>query len=564
MPSNYQKNQLSVAIMAILFVTLCVGCGGDQPGAESASQGDWGRVSEILERIQAPSFPERDFSVLDYGAIADGHTDCRQAIWDAIKACNRAGGGRVVLPEGIYLVNGPIHLKSNVNLHLGENATIKFGVNPEDYLPVVLVRWEGTRCYNYSPLIYAYQQENIAITGEGTIDGQTEKFWYLWKLIHDTDKSVLRRMGKNLEPLEKRVFGAGHFLRPTLIEPYECKNVLIEGVIVKSSPFWTVHPVLCTNVTIRNLKVEPGKSNDDGCNPESCQYVLIEDCSFRTQDDNIAIKAGRDNDAWIENGGRPSENIVIRSCRFHGETGAITIGSEMSGGIRNIFAENCDMDTVGVPFFIKSNTDRGGVVENIHYRNIRIRECTDELARIRLDYKGATGGEHPAIFRNFFFENINCERAETGFRILGLPEKTINNIYLRDVTIKQAMKESEVYYASNIGMQNVQLNAVHAIREEYYARGASEEQPGRLYWDDLPRPVQRTFLKVINSVVDSRTEVPAPAREDVKRAFAEDPTITVIDRFKEKNRMVYRLTKIFGSEDIAAKIDQDGTLLEKS
>lgn len=358
---SVRRNRWAATVAGLVLIGHFVGCSSDDlSGSREAYKNEWPQVPAILEKIKAPSFPHRDFSVLDYGAVGDGVTDSRQAIRDAIAACNQAGGGRVVIPAGTYLVNGPIHLQSNVNLHVAKNAILKFGVNPADYLPAVLVRWEGTRCYNYSPLIYAYGQENIAITGSGTIDGQTEKFWHLWKLIQEPDKKALRRMGRDLVPVEDRQFGAGHFLRPTLIEFYECNNILIEGVTVKSSPFWTVHPVFCTNVTVRGLTVERGTTNDDGCNPESCQYVLIENCSFYTRDDNIAIKAGRDNDAWVENGGRPSENIVIRNCRFQGETGAITIGSEMSGGVRNVFAENCTMGAIASPIFIKSNTDRAG------------------------------------------------------------------------------------------------------------------------------------------------------------------------------------------------------------
>ncbi|UCD37240.1 MAG: glycoside hydrolase family 28 protein, partial [Fidelibacterota bacterium] len=395
-----------------------LGCGTDQrAGSQDAA---WEGVPTILEKMVVPTFPAKDFNVGDYGAVTDGVADCWAAITSAIEACAEAGGGRVVLDAGEYLVNGPLHLKSNVNLHLAKGAALRFGVNPEDYLPPVLVRWEGTRCYNYSPLIYAYQQENVAITGVGTIDGQAEKFWYLWKLVHEPDKASLRKMGRELTPVEERVFGAGHFLRPTLIEFYECENILIEGVTVKSSPFWTIHPVLCTSVTVRKVTVQRGKSNDDGCNPESSQYVLIEDCTFYTQDDNIAIKAGRDNDAWVENGGRSTENIIIRNCNFRGETGALTIGSEMSGGVRRVFAENCTMDTTRRPFYIKSNTDRGGIVEDLHYRNIKIKHATDAVMLIQLDYKGGTGGPYPATFRDFHFENITCNSASTGFKITGL------------------------------------------------------------------------------------------------------------------------------------------------
>lgn len=216
----------------------------------------WSQVPAILEKIVPPEFPDLEINVIEYGAVADLNMNSQPAIQKVIDTCAAMGGGKLIIPAGEYLLNGPLHLQSNINLHISEGATLFFGSNPNDYLPVVEVRWEGTRCLNYSPLIYAYEKENIAITGKGTIDGQQQKFWQLWKLIQDNDKVRLRTMGKNLVPLEERVFGKGHFLRPTLIEPYKCKNILIEGVTVKNSPFWTIHPVFCTNVTVRNVNVQ--------------------------------------------------------------------------------------------------------------------------------------------------------------------------------------------------------------------------------------------------------------------------------------------------------------------
>ncbi|UCH10047.1 MAG: glycoside hydrolase family 28 protein [Fidelibacterota bacterium] len=558
MPARKSRFLFVALLLSVFTGSMFTSCGGDRVSGGDAA---WDQVPAILERIRPPSFPANDFAVGDYGAVADGMTDCRLAITAAIEACAAAGGGRVVLPAGEYLVNGPLHLKSNVNLHLAKGATVRFGVNPVDYLPPVLVRWEGTRCYNYSPLIYAYQQENVAITGWGTIDGQCEQFWYLWKLIQEPDKARLRKMGRELVPVEERVFGEGHFLRPTLIEFFECENILIEGVTVKSSPFWTIHPVLCTNVTVRKVTVQRGKSNDDGCNPESSQYVLIEDCTFYTQDDNIAIKAGRDNDAWVENGGRPTENVIIRNCDFRGETGALTIGSEMSGGVRKIFAENCTMDTTRRPFYIKSNTDRGGIVEDLHYRNIAINHATDAVMLVQLDYKGGTGGPYPATFRNFHFENIACNSASTGFRITGLPDKTVDSIFINGLTINNVEQEAEIVYVHNLMLDEVQLGRLGASAEELEVE-AGEEQPGRLRWKDLPEPVRQAFLEAFNRVVDGSTGVPAVAREEVKRAFAEHPTITIIESLRAAGRSTYRLTQIFGSDNIVVLIAEDGRVLE--
>src|SRR5229473_6106693 len=315
----------------------------------------------ILARIKAPTFPTRDFSVTSFGAKADGQTDCTDAFRKAIEACSKAGGGRVVVPAGEFLT-GAIHLKSNVNLHVTKSATIKFSQDPRKYLPVIFTRWEGMELMNYSPFIYAFKQTNVAVTGEGVIDGQADcEHWWPWKgrtqcgwKKGDPDQSKARALLYEFvakgAPVNERVFGDGSFLRPQFIQPYRCQNVLFEGVTLRHSPMWQIHPVLCTNVTVRGIDIEreanaTGQTgpNTDGCDPESCRDVLIENCVFATGDDCIAINSGRNND------GRrvavPSENIIIRDCQMKDGRGAITIGSQISAGVRNIFAENCHMDS---------------------------------------------------------------------------------------------------------------------------------------------------------------------------------------------------------------------------
>lgn len=560
---QYVRNYITLVFL-FLFVTF-LGCNNNNRTHNEITAGHWSKVDEILKKIIQPAFSDVDFNVVELGAVNDGITDNRNVIQTAIDNCSEQGGGRVVLPEGDYLINGPLHLKSNVNLHLEENAVIYFGYNPEDYLPLVEVRWEGTRCLNYSPFIYAYKQKNIAITGKGTIDGQQNKFWILWKLIQDNDKIRLRTMGKNLVPLEERVFGKGHFLRPTLIEPYDCENVLIEGVTVRNSPFWTIHPVFCTNVIIRGVNIQPGQSNDDGVDPESSSYVLIEDCDFYTEDDNIAIKAGRDNDAWIENGGRPSENIIIRNNRFHrSNAGAISIGSEMSGGVRNVFSENNIMKNVGRPFYIKSNTDRGGVVENIFHRNAKVDTC-GEIARIQLDYKGAVAGENPADFKNFFFENIEVNFASIGIRSLGLPFKVIENVYFNDITVMELKKPNEIYFTKNLNLTNFQYSHITAEEDEYYEQSTGgEENPNRIYWKNLPEPVQKSFLEVLNQEIEEINNVAKEYKDEVKEAFRANPMINSISVYDETGQKVYRLQKSFGWTKIDTRIAENGSIIKNN
>jgi len=278
----------------------------------------------------------------------------------------------VVVPAGNFLT-GAIHLLSNVNLYVATNATIKFSTNTSTYLPVVFTRYQGIECMNYSPFLYAYQQTNIAITGPGTIDGQGQLGpWYNWKNLLTADEQLLWNMGSTNLPVAQRVFGPGHYLRPYFVEPVCCQNVLLDGVTFLNSPMWSISPLYCTNVTIHNVTVNNTSGtapNTDSCDPDSCTDVLIKNCSFSDGDDCIAIKSGRDQDGLRVN--IPSQNLVIQNCVFANGHGGITCGSEESGGITNVFAENCAFNSVNLQtiFRFKNNSARGGYIENIYFRN---------------------------------------------------------------------------------------------------------------------------------------------------------------------------------------------------
>jgi polygalacturonase len=439
--------------------------------AQEQMHAGWQRAARLAERIQPPTFPERTISVRTYGAVPDSTYDSHPAFAEAIRTCHAAGGGRVVVPAGTYLSNGPLRLLSNVNLHLEAGATILFGSDPADYTPLVKVRWEGTVAYNYSPLVYAYQQENVAISGRGTLDGQTEGTWSRWKRGNDgknqeADKKVLREMGNDRVPDEQRVFGHGfldqdgdgqddgygdgqkHYLRPTLVEFYECENVLIEGVTLKSSPFWTVHPVFCTNVTIRGLDIRAGTTNDDGIDPDSCTDVLIEDCTINTHDDAIAIKAGRDQDAWNR---LPAENILIRNCTLASGVNAVCIGSEMSGGVRNVFVEKCELRDGKHALNFKTNLDRGGQVEQVYIRDIDVESCDEAMFIFRMDYHGYRGNNFPTRFNDFYVSNIRCARvAERPFKIVGVEAAPIRRVLLDSIQVEQAGAASQLEHTEGI------------------------------------------------------------------------------------------------------------------
>ncbi len=416
----------------------------------------WGQLPHILAQIVPPVFPDRDFDITDFGAVAGGVANCQPAIARAIAACNKAGGGRVVVPAGVYAVQGPIHLLSNVNLHVEAGAFLIFGTNAQDYLPVVEVRWQGVRCYNYSPLIYAYQQENIAVTGFGFLEGQASAAWFLWPPKQNNDWIALQEMGANGVPVADRVFGSGHYLRPTFFEPYQCKNILVENVTFANSPFWTIHPTFCTNVTIRNVTVNAGVTNDDGCDPDSCTDVLVEGCSFSTTDDNVSVKAGSGPDAV---GLPPCTNIVFLNCRgLASAYSAFTLGTSTTGNIENVFFENCVANDCIAAFYIKSNSDLGGSVQNVWIRSCTVIDC-HHLLFLQTDVFNITGGPTPPLYKNINMENVTCADALFSvFWFEGLPALPIQGVTLTDIAIAGAGSIAEVAYTQGLVASNVTLN----------------------------------------------------------------------------------------------------------
>jgi polygalacturonase len=423
----------------------------------------WQSVPAILARIQPPTFADRDYSIADYGANGDGQADCKPAIDGAIAKCHAEGGGRVVVPAGEWFVRGPIHLKSGVNLHLEQGATVRFSNNPDDFLPPVLTRFEANEVMNYSPLIYAHEQDNIAITGSGTFDGQaSDEHWWPWKgktgrgPNQTKDADALRKMGEENVPAVERVFGAGHYLRPNFVQPYQCKNVLIEGVTFTNSPMWILHPVLCENVTIRGVTVESHGPNSDGCDPESCRDVLIENCTFDTGDDCIAIKSGRNADG--RRIGVPSENIIVRGCTMKDGHGGVVLGSEMSGGIRNVFVDDCSMDSPNLDRSIrlKSNSLRGGYLENLFVRNVRVGQVKEAVVRINLMYDRESG-EYPPRVSNIHIENVTSNKSRRPFYFVGLENAKIQNVVIENCTFKNAAQPSVFEHVEQVTLRNFRL-----------------------------------------------------------------------------------------------------------
>lgn len=420
------------------------------------SQVGWDKMEEIERHIIPPLFPDKNYGIINFGAKEGGESDCRPAINAAISKCSEDGGGKVIVPPGKYYVGGSILLKSNVNLHFEEGCEVLFSSRSEDYLPMVLTRWEGTELYNYSPLIYAYNAVNIAITGKGKLDGNGVANIANWKPKQKKAQQALREMGRKGVPVYQRLFGENHYLRPAFIELFSCSNILIEGISLTNSPFWLIHPVYCDNVTVRKVFIDSHTLNSDGCDPESSSNVLIEDCHFITEDDGVAIKAGRDNDAWRV--GRPSENIIIRNSVFESSTNGVCIGSEMSAGVRNVFVENVKVPKATHAVYFKSNLDRGGFIENIRVRGVAA-DSVSYVIKFEPDYKSESKENHPTRFHDFVFENISCNYAkEFGIDISGYEKKPVQNVSIHHMTVKKAGRSVRIRHAEKVQFNHVVIN----------------------------------------------------------------------------------------------------------
>ena len=427
-------------ILQLLLLCLIV------PSIAQAKAWDEEEYKRIEQSIKAPTFPEKDFLITKYGAkTTNSAAQNQKAINKAIAACSKKGGGRVIVPSGTF-ITGAITLLSHVNLVVEKDAVLKFAFEPDLY-PIVPTRWEGIDCRNLSPCIYAYKQTDIAVTGEGTIDGSgANDTWWPWNgnprfgfkegMISQRGGSRARLL-KNAEdgvPMDQRIFTKEDGLRPQLINFYLCENILMENLTLLNSPFWVIHPLLSKNITVRGMKIINDGPNGDGCDPESCDGVLIENCFFNTGDDCIAIKSGRNNDGRLWD--KPSENIIIRNCEMKNGHGGVVIGSEISGGCRNVYAENNVMDSPELERVvrIKTNTCRGGVIENINARNIKVGVCKESVLKINLDYEPkeiCCRGFVPTV-RNVNIENITCEKSKYGVQIIALD--SVCNVY--DINVK--------------------------------------------------------------------------------------------------------------------------------
>jgi polygalacturonase len=407
-------------------------------GPAFAQPDPWQVADTIRRRVQAPQFPNHEYPITDFGAKGDGVTDCTQAFQAAIGTCARRGGGRVIVPPGQYLT-GPITLQSFVDLHVSEGATILFSTDYEKYLPVVYTRWQGIELMNYSPFIYAYGARNIAITGKGTLDGQaSDTVWWSFTKQADADWTALQDMADRGVPVSERVFGAGHYLRPNLIQPYRCRDVLIEGVTIVNSPMWEMNPVLSQTVLVRDVTVNSHGPNNDGCDPESCNDVVITGCTFDTGDDCIAIKSGRNADGRRVN--VPSTNILVENCEMRDGHGGVTMGSEMSGGISGVYAQNLQMTSPNLEYGLrfKTNSERGGYIHDVHMRDVEVTQIADATIQIDFYYDEGPGFPFNPSVSGITVENLHVGTTKRVFEMRGYDDD-----HIRDITLTHCAFDKE-------------------------------------------------------------------------------------------------------------------------
>ena len=453
------------------------------------------QYKQIEQSIRMPQFADKVYDITKYGAKTTNTAAKNQkAIQKAIDKCSKKGGGRVVIPAGQKFLTAAIQLKSGVNLEVQEGAVLEFAFEPELY-PIVPTRWEGLDCWNLSPLIYAYQARDIAITGKGIIDGGgSNDTWWPWcgsKQFGMKEGGIAQNMGARARLLkqaedgvdmDQRRFGPTDGLRPQMINFNQCEGILIEDVTLLRSPFWVIHPLLSKDITVRAVHINNDGPNGDGCDPESCDRVLIENCFFNTGDDCIAIKSGRNNDGRQGGQGRfagtPSKNIIIRNSKFNNGHGGVVIGSEISGGCQNVYAENCEMDSPSLDrvLRIKTNSCRGGIIENINMRNITVGQCGEAVLKINTDYEPreiCCRGFYPTV-RNVTMENVTCKKSKYGVMIVGYEDPklayTVNNITVRNCQFDGVYNKpiNQKGLAQDVKYENLMINGSLVLQEMPY------------------------------------------------------------------------------------------------
>lgn len=467
-------NKFSVLILMVFFPLIALADGWNEA-----------EYRAIERSIEQPKIAKRTVVITKFGAKTTASAaQNQQAIHRAIAYLAKQGGGKVVVPAGKWQT-GALRLASGIELVVSKDALLQFVFDRSLY-PLVKTSWEGMMCWNYSPCIYSYGADDVVVSGEGTIDGggSNETWWpmcgkqvfgYVKGVTKEAQVSGSRRRLQQLAeddvPWDERRFGSGQGLRPQLINFVKGNRVRVSGVTLLHSPFWVIHPLLCKNVIVDGVKIWNEGPNGDGCDPEACENVLIQNTHFHTGDDCIAIKSGRNNDGRMWN--KPSRNIIIRNCVMEDGHGGIVIGSEISGGCKNVYAEDCTMDSPHLDrvLRIKTNNCRGGRIENINMRRVKVGQCKEAVVKINLDYEPEEPcyrGFEPEV-RDVNIEDVTCRKSAYGVLIVGRDSvENVSDIRLKDCVFNGIGRENVKITGKtrNVKFDNVMMNGSLVLASE--------------------------------------------------------------------------------------------------
>lgn len=414
-----------------------------------------------MPQLERPQFPDRSFNIVDFGAqelTDDPENMITDAVHEAIEAAYKAGGGKVIIPEGEWL-SAPIHLKSNINLHISEGATVYFSENRNDYLPVVHQRHEGVEAYNYSPLIYAYKVNNIAVTGKGVLDGQGKQWWDWYREYGPPPRAQASKV-----PLSRRDFGKGsgmEGMRPNFIVFMHTEDALIEGITLNDGPMWNVHLIYTDRAIVRDVTVNSlNAPNGDGLVVDSSKDILIEYNHFETGDDAVVIKSGLNEEGLEIN--IPTENVVVRNFTARDVrtgSGGVVFGSETSGGIRNIYVHDAVFDGADRGIRFKTERGRGNVTENIYVRNVKMTNITREAINFNTFYTGPDVTGPAPLISNIDIRDVEIDGVPNAIVLIGLPEKWLENIHLENITVKNTKRAMQLTRVKNLTLKNIVIES---------------------------------------------------------------------------------------------------------
>ena len=464
----FYKRSLLLAALCFLFAGL--GASAHEVSADEAPF--------PFEPLQMFDFPARDFPITRYGARKDDPKATMKAFEKAMQACNKAGGGRVVVPQGDW-VTGTIHFKDSCLLYLSEGATLVFEDDPSLYLPAVHTSWEGTECMNYSPLIYAFGCKNVGIAGSGTIAPKMD-FWRTWFARPEEHIQATRQLyamcSTGVAVEHRRMEEGKANMRPHLIQFNRCTNVTLDGFKIRESPFWTIHLYLCKDAWVHNLDVYAHGHNNDGIDIEMTSRAVVEDCVFDQGDDAVVLKSGRNQDAWRL--ATPTENIVIRRCTVVQGHCLMGIGSEMAGGVRRVYMHDCHLsDAAYRMFYLKTNHRRGGFIEDIRMENVTgksVRTVFEIDTDVLYQWRNIVPTFETAItrIRNISLIGADCEQADAVYRINGDSRDPVQGVLLKDVHIGKVNKYiNESTNCRNVVTDNVVWDSFDASGTEFLLNG---------------------------------------------------------------------------------------------